>query len=145
MATKKRKKQRKQHVPSNKRRVQKKPISDRLIHSEYDITNEPLENPYLKHLPPQVSDTLEDLYKKALRRPQKAIPDLERLVVTYPEQSDNPREFVLYEQWRDQDALDAHIEHLYRLFGPPAPTGRLPAAFLDMCDETRGIRYDVVA
>ncbi len=61
------------------------------------------------------------------------------------QQRDNPRVFVVYEQWRDQEALDVNIEHLQRLFGPPAPGRRLPAALLDLCDETRGIRYDVVA
>ena len=60
------------------------------------------------------------------------------------QQRDNPRAFVLYEQYRDQDAVNAHFDHLYRLFGPPDPGGRLPAAFLDVCDGTRGIFYDVV-
>ena len=85
MATKKRKKQRKQRVPSHIRHVPKKPTSDPLTRSEYDITDEPLDNPYLKHLPAQVRDTLEVLYQKALRQPKEAIPDLERLVASYPQ------------------------------------------------------------
>ncbi len=66
------------------------------------------------------------------------------ITYVFHQQRDNPREFVLYEQWRDREALDAHIEHLHRLFGPPAPGGRLPAAFLDLCDETKAIFYNVV-
>jgi len=40
------------------------------------------------------------------------------------QQVQNPHAFVVYEQWRDQDALNANIAHLQRLFGPPAPGGR---------------------
>jgi len=32
---------------------------------------------------------------------------------------DNPSEAVLYEQWRDAEALNAHIARLQRVFGPP--------------------------
>jgi tetratricopeptide (TPR) repeat protein len=53
--------------------------------SEYEITDEPLENRYLKHLPAQVRDTLGDLNDKAQRQPTEVIPDLERLVATYPQ------------------------------------------------------------
>ncbi len=92
------------------------------------------------------TDKVEEFRAMAIKETEATRAEDEGCITyVFHQQSDNPREFVLYEQWRDQDALDAHIEHLYRLFGPPAPTGRLPAAFLDMCDETRGIRYDVVA
>lgn len=30
----------------------------------------------------------------------------------FHQQNDNPREFVLYEQWRDQAAVDAHLARL---------------------------------
>ena len=58
---------------------------------------------------------------------------------------DNPMEYVLYEQWRDREALDAHMAHLEALLGPPNPGGRLPAALLDLCESTQPIFYDVVA
>ena len=32
--------------------------------------------------------------------------------------SDNPRELLLFEQWRDQDALDAHLARLRKVYGP---------------------------
>jgi tetratricopeptide (TPR) repeat protein len=56
-----------------------------LRHAEYEITDEPLDSPYLKLLPAQVRETLEDLYDKAQRQPKAAIPDLERFVATYPQ------------------------------------------------------------
>jgi quinol monooxygenase YgiN len=67
------------------------------------------------------------------------------ITYVFHQQRDNPQAFVVYEQWQDQEALDAHIAHLQRLFGPPAPGRRLPAALLDLCEETQAIRYDVVA
>jgi tetratricopeptide (TPR) repeat protein len=85
MAAKKRKKQRGQRVPSANRPVSRKPTSGQLIQSAYEITDEPLDSPYLKHLPAQVRDTLDDLYDKAQRQPKETIPDLERLVATYPQ------------------------------------------------------------
>jgi quinol monooxygenase YgiN len=59
-------------------------------------------------------------------------------------QVDAPRNYVLHEQWRDSDALTAHIYRLQRLIGPPAEGSRLPAAFLDLFERTEAFRYDVV-
>ncbi len=67
------------------------------------------------------------------------------LTYIFHQERDNPKEYVLYEQWRDREALDAHIAHLQALLGPPAPGGRLPAALLDLCETTQPIFYDVVA
>lgn len=67
------------------------------------------------------------------------------LTYVYLRQQDNPNEYVLNEQWRDQEALDAHLAHLQALLGPPAPGERLPRAFLDLCEKTRSVYYDVVA
>lgn len=84
MAAKKRKKQRQRRAKPHASPPRKVPASARLEHSEYAITDEPLDSPYLKHLPAQVRDTLGDLYEKAHRRPKEAISELERLVATYP-------------------------------------------------------------
>lgn len=67
------------------------------------------------------------------------------LTYVYLQQRDNSNEYVLNEQWRDQEALDAHLVHLQALLGPPTPGERLPAAFLDLCEKTRSVFYDVVA
>lgn len=67
------------------------------------------------------------------------------LTYVYLRQRDNPNEYVLNEQWRDEEALDAHIAHLQALLGPAAPGERLPAAFLDLCETTRSVFCDVVA
>ena len=71
----------------------------------------------------------------------------------YYRRSDNPRDYVLFEQWRDADALAAHIARLHGLLGPPpaggqlpAPLivagGRLPTAFLDLFERTHAVRYE---
>jgi hypothetical protein len=41
---------------------------------------------------------------------------------------DNPSEAVLYEQWRDAEALNAHIARLQRVFGPPDEQETYPPA-----------------
>ncbi len=66
-------------------------------------------------------------------------------------QSDDPRRYVLYEQWTDADALNAHVARLQRIFGPPDDREpyppahhrrRLPKAFLDFFEKTDAVRYD---
>ena len=73
---------------------------------------------------------------------------------TFYRRSDEPRELVLFEQWRDADALNAHIARLQRIFGPPdehepyPPTHhrrRLPKTFLAVFDRTEAVRYDGMA
>jgi quinol monooxygenase YgiN len=72
---------------------------------------------------------------------------------TFLRRSDNPREFVLNEQWQDQDALNAHIARLQRVFGPPNDQEphppahhrrRLPKALLDLFEKTDAVRYDAL-
>jgi len=68
------------------------------------------------------------------------------LAYVFLQQQNNPREFVLYEQWRDGTALKAHIAHLQKVYGPPrAEGGGIPAAILDLSDQSRAVRYRVVA
>ena len=59
------------------------------------------------------------------------------------QQEDNPREYVLYEQWRDRAALDAHLARLRKIFGPSASGRGLPSALLDFFETTRTMRYRV--
>ncbi len=63
----------------------------------------------------------------------------------FHQQTDDPRNFVLREQWRDEAALDAHIQHLVEVFGPPGPDGQLPASILEMCESVDFKLYDEVA
>ncbi len=65
----------------------------------------------------------------------------------------SPLEVVLYEQWRDQDALTAHIGRLVTEMGPPDDDPglpethvrrRLPKAFMDLFESAEPIRYEPV-
>jgi quinol monooxygenase YgiN len=58
--------------------------------------------------------------------------------------SDSPREYVLFEQWRDGAAIQGHVARLQRVLGPPREGGQLPAAFLDFFERTELVRYDAV-
>jgi tetratricopeptide (TPR) repeat protein len=58
--------------------------ADALVYTEYDITDEPLDNRAIKRLPSQVQECIDDLYELAQHDPTQAIPELERLMTTYP-------------------------------------------------------------
>ena len=84
MAAKKRQIRRQHPKPSYASRVPQPPTSDALVYTEYEITDEPLENRALKKLPSQVQERIDDLYELAQHDPTQAIPELARLVTTYP-------------------------------------------------------------
>jgi len=85
MATKKPKKQRPQRVRPHTPHVPSTPVVHPVVLSEYEITDAPLENRHIKRLPAQVQARLDDLSELAQRHPTQAIPELERLVTTYPQ------------------------------------------------------------
>jgi tetratricopeptide (TPR) repeat protein len=84
MAAKKRPTRRPQPKPSYASRVSQSPPFHALVYTEYDITDEPLDNRDIKKLPSQVQARMDDLYELAQHDPRQAIPELERLIVTYP-------------------------------------------------------------
>jgi quinol monooxygenase YgiN len=53
------------------------------------------------------------------------------------QQHDNPHEFVVYEQWQDQAAGDAHAARLDQTIGFDV--------IFDACEKTQLFSYDVVA
>ena len=84
MAAKKRPTRRLQPKPSSTSRVPQRLTTDALVYTEYDITDEPLDNRDIKRLPSQVQERIDDLYELAQHDPTQAIPELERLIATYP-------------------------------------------------------------
>jgi hypothetical protein len=85
MAAKKGKKQRKPRVQSLSSRVPKRPTSAHVEYAAYEITDEPLDNRHLRHLPVAIRETIDDLYEKAHHTPHAAIPELARRVAAYPD------------------------------------------------------------
>lgn len=67
------------------------------------------------------------------------------LAYIFHQQKDNTAAYVLYEQWRDGESLAAHLAHLRELLGPAEEGGQLPIKFLDYCETTQSVGYDVVA
>jgi quinol monooxygenase YgiN len=74
------------------------------------------------------------------------------IAYTFLRQTDDPLQHVLYEQWRDQDALNAHVQRLRDVLGPADADEsypvthfrrRLPKAFLDLFSATDAKRYEV--
>lgn len=52
--------------------------------TQYEITDEPIQEPAYRRLPKAVKEKLEDLYPVAQRHPQQAIPELTELKRKYP-------------------------------------------------------------
>ena len=61
------------------------------------------------------------------------------ITYSFCQRTDKPTEFVLFEQWENQQALDAHIEALIKLLGAPAPGQLLPEKLMKMYDS--GVPY----
>jgi quinol monooxygenase YgiN len=64
------------------------------------------------------------------------------LAYEFYRRQDNPREYVVFEQWRDAVALATHLARLARLYGAPPPGTRLPAAFGAVFERAEAVRYD---
>jgi quinol monooxygenase YgiN len=77
--------------------------------------------------------------------------DQDCISYTMYRRSDNPRELLLFEQWRDQDALDAHLARLRKVYGPAdeqaaePPRRRVPKAVLAPFEHVEAIRYETLA
>jgi tetratricopeptide (TPR) repeat protein len=85
MAAKKRPTRRPPPQSSSVPRAPQPPTSDAVVYTAYDITDEPLENRHIKRLPPQVQARIDALYDLAQQDPTQVIPELERLIATYPQ------------------------------------------------------------
>jgi quinol monooxygenase YgiN len=86
----------------------------------------------------------QDFHELALRLTKVSREDDGCLIYVFHRRSDNPREYVLYEQWRDRGAHKAHLAHLESLLGAPSPGGGLPDALLKLCEHAQSVFYDVV-
>ena len=115
MAAKKRKTQRQLPKPSYASRVSQSPPSHALVYTEYDITDEPLDNRAIKKLPAQVQARIDDLYELAQHDLTQAIPELERLITTYPH---IPTFYnylsIAYLQSGNQEKTEAWVQEAYR-------------------------------
>jgi tetratricopeptide (TPR) repeat protein len=115
MASKKRSTQRSQRKPSSTSRMPQPLTADALVYTEYDITDEPLDNRVIKKLPSQVQERIDDLYELAQRDPRQVIPELERLIATYPHV---PTFFnylsIAYLAAGDQEQATALVREAYR-------------------------------
>jgi hypothetical protein len=115
MAAKKRPTRRQPPKSSSALRVPQPLTSHALVYTEYDITDEPLDNRDIKRLPSQVQERIDDLYELAQRDPRQVIPELERLIATYPHV---PTFFnylsIAYLAAGDQEQATAMVREAYR-------------------------------
>ncbi len=115
MAAKKRPPRRPQHKPSYASRMPQPLTADALVYTEYDITDEPLDNRDIKRLPSQVRARMDDLYELAQRDPTQVIPELARLIVTYPQVPTFTNYLsIAYLAAGDQERATACVREAYR-------------------------------
>jgi hypothetical protein len=62
--------------------------SRKLVYIEYEISDEPLKDEYIRKLPRHAQKKarrlMDDLYVLTMADPKNAIPELERAIITYP-------------------------------------------------------------
>jgi hypothetical protein len=63
---------------------------------------------------------------------------------SFNQSKDEPTEFVLYEQWESQAALDSHINELFDILGPAKPGDSIPEKLVNMYESAKPVYYDVV-
>jgi hypothetical protein len=115
MAAKKRKKLRPRSKPSFASRHPQPLTADALVYTEYDITDAPLDNRDIKRLPAPVQARMDDLYELAQHDPMQAIPELERLVTTYPHIPTFANHLsIAYLAAGDQEHATALVREAYR-------------------------------
>jgi len=56
----------------------------------------------------------------------------------------DPTDFVLYEQWENQAALDDHFKELLEILGPAKPGYPVPEKLMDMYESANPVFYDIV-
>ncbi|MEW6299963.1 MAG: putative quinol monooxygenase [Thermodesulfobacteriota bacterium] len=66
------------------------------------------------------------------------------LTYIYHQHTEDARDFFLYEQWRDQEALQAHLDRLKQEYGPAREGEVVPAAIMDLWDTVQIDLYNVV-
>ena len=66
------------------------------------------------------------------------------MTFTYHQHTSDPSDFFLYEQWRDRDAAQAHLDRLIEVYGPPQQGGFLPASLTSFWDDMQVDIYNVV-
>src|SRR5215470_7031492 len=149
MAGKKRPSRRPQRKPSYASRVSQSLPSHALVYTEYEITDEPLDNCDIKRLPSQVQARIDELYELAQRAPTRAIPELEHLVTAYPHIPLLSNYLcVAYLAAGDQEQATAWVREAYRrhpqyLFAKvnyahlclqQGEVAKIPAIFNHQCD-----------
>lgn len=65
----------------------------------------------------------------------------EALHYTFMQERERPREWALFEQWRDRAHLEAHVASMKRHFGEPPPGARLPARLHELTADCRTVFY----
>ena len=63
---------------------------------------------------------------------------------SFNQNKDVPTEFVLYEQWESQEALDNHINELFEILGPAKPGDPIPEKLMNMYEKATPVYYNIV-
>tara|TARA_B100000315_G_scaffold25378_1_gene21957 strand:+ start:433 stop:750 length:318 start_codon:yes stop_codon:yes gene_type:complete len=87
----------------------------------------------------------DEFYKLAIEMARSTIAEDEGCkTFTYHQHAKDPGDFFLYEQWRDRAALQAHLDRLTEVYGPPEEGNFLPASLTDFWDDMQAEMFNVV-
>lgn len=66
------------------------------------------------------------------------------LAYSFNQSIEDPTEFVLYEQWENQEALDNHIKELFAILGPAKQGEPIPEKLMRLYEKATPVYYNVV-
>jgi len=66
------------------------------------------------------------------------------LAYSFNQSVEEPTEFVLYEQWESQEALDNHIKELFVILGPAKQGDPIPEKLMRLYEKATPVFYNVV-
>lgn len=87
---------------------------------------------------------LESFVALALKLTKETRKNPKCISYTFNQRSDDPVEFVLYEQWVDESALEAHIQNLKLTLGPSRPGDVIPKKLMEMYESAEPVFYEII-
>lgn len=90
------------------------------------------------------SDRVDEFVNEAIRMMKAAREEDGCLAFIYHQSKKDNSQFLLYESWRDREALDAHMDALKEYFGPCEEGQIFPAKLLDFWEEWSADICDIV-
>jgi len=67
------------------------------------------------------------------------------LAYSFNQSIEESTEFILYEQWENQEALDIHIKELFSILGPAKEGEPIPEKLMRLYEKATPVYYNVLS